>query len=113
MLGASTVGSFLNPVGSPITHMFFGSMVKIWTLASAEESITLSTIPLFTFAGYIMAEAKTAQRLVRVAEGFFGWVPAASPSSRSSRAPSSRPSPALGRHHRGHRRPHLPGPDQG
>ena len=75
MLGASTVGSFLNPVGSPITHMFYGAMVKIWTLASAEESITLSTIPLFTVAGYVMAEAKTANRLVRVAEGFFGWVP--------------------------------------
>lgn len=75
MMGVATVGSNLNPVGSPIERMFVGAMTDIWKLASAEESITLSTIPLFTFAGYIMAEAKTANRLVRVANGLFGWVP--------------------------------------
>lgn len=35
----------------------------------------LITLPLFTFAGYLMAEAKTADRLVRVARAALGWLP--------------------------------------
>jgi len=35
----------------------------------------LITIPLFTFAGYLMAEARTADRLVRVARVAVGWLP--------------------------------------
>ena len=35
----------------------------------------LITIPLFTFAGYLMAEARTADRLVRVARAAMGWLP--------------------------------------
>jgi C4-dicarboxylate transporter DctM subunit len=39
-------------------------------------SPTLSAIPLFTFAGYLMAEAKTGERLVRLFRAWFGWMPA-------------------------------------
>ncbi len=39
------------------------------------ESPLLVTIPLFTFAGYLMAESGTPQRLVRVSRAFFGWLP--------------------------------------
>jgi len=35
----------------------------------------LITIPLFTFAGYLMAEAKTADRFVRLARAALGWMP--------------------------------------
>ena len=35
----------------------------------------LITLPLFTFAGYLMAEARTADRLVRVARAALGWLP--------------------------------------
>src|SRR5262249_61915827 len=35
----------------------------------------LVTIPLFTFVGYLLAEAKTAQRLVRASTAVFGWMP--------------------------------------
>jgi tripartite ATP-independent transporter DctM subunit len=35
----------------------------------------LPTIPVFTLAGYLMSEAKTAQRLVRVARAFLGTLP--------------------------------------
>jgi len=34
-----------------------------------------STIPLFTFAGYLMARAKTAERLVRMSKAVLGWFP--------------------------------------
>ncbi|NUO54662.1 MAG: TRAP transporter large permease [Polyangiaceae bacterium] len=35
----------------------------------------LVTIPLFTFAGYMMAESKTPDRLVRAASAALGWLP--------------------------------------
>ncbi len=35
----------------------------------------LVTIPLFTFAGYMMAESKTPDRLVRAAGAALGWMP--------------------------------------
>lgn len=36
---------------------------------------TLSAIPMFTFAGYLMAESKTPERLVNLSKAFFGWMP--------------------------------------
>ena len=35
----------------------------------------LTTIPLFTFVGYVMAESKTPERLVRTASAWLGWMP--------------------------------------
>jgi tripartite ATP-independent transporter DctM subunit len=39
------------------------------------SSPILVTIPLFTFAGYLMAESKTPDRLVRAASAALGWMP--------------------------------------
>jgi len=39
------------------------------------NSPTLITIPLFTFAGYILAESQAPRRLLRLAEAWFGWIP--------------------------------------
>lgn len=35
----------------------------------------LVAIPLFTFAGYMMAESKTPERLVNLSQALFGWMP--------------------------------------
>jgi C4-dicarboxylate transporter DctM subunit len=35
----------------------------------------LVAIPLFTFAGFILAESKAPQRMLAVAEALFGWLP--------------------------------------
>ncbi len=35
----------------------------------------LVAIPLFTFAGYMMAESKAPERLVAVSQSLFGWMP--------------------------------------
>src|SRR5207248_9052462 len=51
-----------------------GAVADIYRLAGA-EAVSLSTIPLFTFAGYLMASAKTAQRLIRMSEALLGWIP--------------------------------------
>lgn len=48
------------------------SAIEIYKIAS---SSTLLTIPLFTFAGYLMAESKSPQRLLRFAEASLGWLP--------------------------------------
>jgi tripartite ATP-independent transporter DctM subunit len=35
----------------------------------------LPAIPLFTFAGYLLAESDTPKRLVNFSRAFFGWIP--------------------------------------
>jgi C4-dicarboxylate transporter DctM subunit len=46
--------------------------VEIYRLASAP---TILTIPLFTFAGYVLAESKAPQRLLRLSQALLGWMP--------------------------------------
>ncbi|MFO1518253.1 MAG: TRAP transporter large permease subunit [bacterium] len=48
------------------------TIIEMYRLASAP---TLVAIPLFTFAGYLMAESKTPERLIAVAKPLFGWMP--------------------------------------
>jgi len=47
-------------------------IVELYRLASLPALIA---IPLFTFAGYILAESNAPKRLVRLALAFFGWMP--------------------------------------
>jgi len=47
-------------------------IVEIYRIAGAP---TLLTIPLFTFAGYMMAESHSPKRLLRLAQAAFGWLP--------------------------------------
>ncbi len=42
-------------------------------------SPTLPTIPLFTLAGYILAESKASERLVKLFRSLFGWIPGGTP----------------------------------
>ncbi len=47
-------------------------IVELFRLAKAP---TLIAIPLFTFAGYVLAESNTPKRLVELAQALFGWMP--------------------------------------
>jgi len=47
-------------------------LVEMYRLSSAPGLIAL---PLFIFAGYILAESKAPIRLVNVTRAFFGWMP--------------------------------------
>jgi tripartite ATP-independent transporter DctM subunit len=47
-------------------------IIELYRLAN--QPILLA-IPLFTFAGYLLAESKTPQRLVDLSRAFFGWLP--------------------------------------
>ena len=46
--------------------------VEIYRLASAP---TILTIPLFTFAGYVLAESRAPVRLLRLSQSLIGWMP--------------------------------------
>jgi C4-dicarboxylate transporter DctM subunit len=46
--------------------------VEIYRLSSAP---TILTIPLFTFAGYILAESKAPVRLLNLSQALLGWLP--------------------------------------
>ena len=46
--------------------------VEIYRIASAP---TILTIPLFTFAGYVLAESKAPVRLLRLSQALIGWMP--------------------------------------
>ena len=46
--------------------------VEIYRLAGQP---TLLTIPLFTFAGYLLAESRSPQRLLKLAQAALGWLP--------------------------------------
>ena len=47
-------------------------IIEMLRMASAP---TLIAIPLFTFAGYLLAESKSPQRLVNLYRALFGWMP--------------------------------------
>ncbi len=49
--------------------------VVIIELYRIAELPSLIAIPLFTFAGYLLAESQSPKRLVGLAQAFFGWMP--------------------------------------
>ncbi len=44
-------------------------------IARLSQNNVLISIPLFTFAGYLLSESKTPQRLVRLIRASLGWLP--------------------------------------
>ena len=46
--------------------------IEIYRIA---DTPLLMALPLFTLAGYVMAESQTSQRLVRLTQVFLGWMP--------------------------------------
>ncbi len=51
------------------------SSAVIIELARLSSLPSLIAVPLFTFAGYLLAESKAPKRLVALAEALFGWLP--------------------------------------
>ncbi len=73
MLAGTALGSYFSARG--FTIGFDGAINKLFGTSGRDEIEVLSTIPLFIFAGYILAEARTADRLVRFANAVLGWMP--------------------------------------
>lgn len=78
---------FLAILGTPLFIIMSLAALVAFTFSGVEVSAvaqefyrissapTLMTIPLFTFAGYLMAESKSPQRLLKLAETGLGWLP--------------------------------------
>ena len=66
ILGAAMLGLFSEDVN------FVAIPIEIFRLSS---SPILMSIPLFTFAGYLLAEGDTSKRLMRFAKSLLGWLP--------------------------------------
>jgi C4-dicarboxylate transporter DctM subunit len=74
-------------VGAPLfTIILGGAALGFWSsdidlmvlpieLYRLTENTLLMALPLFTFAGYLLSESKTADRLVRLSEAALGWLP--------------------------------------
>jgi C4-dicarboxylate transporter, DctM subunit len=70
LLGAAALALFLDmPDGS-----WSSVAVDVFGPKFAQNP-ALTAIPLFTFAGYVLVEAGTPRRMVRLARAWFGWMP--------------------------------------
>lgn len=54
---------------------FDGMVATMYGVGTGDQATVLSTIPMFIYAGYLLAESKTADRLVRFANALLGWMP--------------------------------------
>ena len=66
ILAAALLGFYNNEVDLSVIA------IEIYRIASTP---ILLALPLFTFAGYLLAEGKTSTRLVKLASAFIGWMP--------------------------------------
>lgn len=66
IIAAAMLGFYVNEVDL--------SVISIELYRIAETPILLA-LPLFTFSGYILSESGTSNRLVRLTQAFFGWMP--------------------------------------
>lgn len=59
---------------------FFATNIDIVVIAielyRIADTPLLVALPLFTFAGYVLAEANTSERLMNLCRSLFGWMPA-------------------------------------
>src|SRR5689334_5548658 len=76
MAGASVLGA-IDLVDT--SHQFHGNFdnmtLSMYGVGTGDQATVLATIPMFIYAGYLLAESKTADRLVRFANALLGWAP--------------------------------------
>jgi tripartite ATP-independent transporter DctM subunit len=76
MLGGAALGSYdLISNAKSWDNNFDLAIQSMIGQGTGDAASSLSTIPMFIYAGYLLAEAKTADRLVRFANALLGWVP--------------------------------------
>ena len=70
--GASEIAWFMSPDSQDHYLRFIAAKILDDQFAG---SPILVTIPLFTFVGYVLAESKTPERLVKASDALIGWMP--------------------------------------
>jgi len=66
ILGAALLGFYTSDIDLSVIA------IEIYNIASTP---LLSSLPLFTFAGYLLSESNTSQRMLRLIRAVFGWMP--------------------------------------
>jgi C4-dicarboxylate transporter DctM subunit len=79
-VAAAVMGAPIFAVLGGITLFLFliqGSLPIVMLIKAYEQltNETLPSIPLFTLAGFLLAEGKAPERLLRLFRGLFGWMP--------------------------------------
>jgi C4-dicarboxylate transporter, DctM subunit len=67
ILGGTAAFLFMHDGTTPATIL-----IETYSLS---VSPTLAAIPLFTLAGFLLAEGRASERLLRVFRAYFGWIP--------------------------------------
>jgi tripartite ATP-independent transporter DctM subunit len=83
LIALAIIGTPLFAIFGAASMLLFGALPDTSITGAANDvfsekfadSPLLVTIPLFTFAGYVLAESGTPDRLVRMARAWFGWMP--------------------------------------
>ena len=80
ILGAAVAGTPLFAIlGGTAAFLFMHDGTTPATILietySLSVSPTLAAIPLFTLAGFLLAEGRASERLLRVFRAYFGWIP--------------------------------------
>src|SRR3954470_5994044 len=73
MLGAAALGALALP--RSFSAEFDGMVEHMLNVGLGDQVQVMSTIPLFIYAGYVLAESSAADRLVRFANALLGWIP--------------------------------------
>ncbi len=80
-------GLLLAAIGTPVFALLGAAALLLfhaagidWTAAiigfsRLADMPALIAVPLFTFAGYLLAESRAPQRMVKLAQALFGWLP--------------------------------------
>ena len=66
ILGAAALGFYTLDTELAVLH------IDIYQIAN---SVVLMALPLFTFAGFLLSESKTADRMMRMSQAALGWMP--------------------------------------
>ncbi|EAR10271.1 TRAP transporter large permease [Reinekea blandensis] len=75
VLGAPLFVIILSSAGAGFWSSGIDLMVLPIELYRLTENTLLIALPLFTFAGYLLSESRTADRLVNLSQAAFGWLP--------------------------------------
>jgi tripartite ATP-independent transporter DctM subunit len=79
LIGAVLGTPIFITLGGAALLLFFAAGVPVGSIMAEAYRIVISpalaTIPLFTLTGYILAEGRTTDRLVRLFGACFGWLP--------------------------------------
>jgi len=73
MIFLCAIGGYDSP--RPFGDEFSGFISEFMKMGTGDAATIFSTIPLFIYAGYLMAASKTAERLVRFSNALLGWMP--------------------------------------